>query len=63
MVFFKMFVLTTHEKRNKKFSEPLECFMPEGVKNSLFGSTKENNLSFGLGNEKKISLLPQPHIF
>ena len=25
------FVLTTHEKKNIKFSKPMECFMPEGA--------------------------------
>ena len=38
----KKFVLTTHEK-NKKFNKPMECFMPEGRKNILFGSTMETN--------------------
>ena len=26
------FVLTTHENKYKKFSKPMECFMPEGRK-------------------------------
>ena len=48
----KKFVLTTHEKNKKFRSKPMECFMPEGGGGGiLFGSTREKNLLFGLGNE------------
>ena len=47
-------LFSPHMKKNKKFSKAMECFMPEGGKNILFGSTREKYLLFGSEMEKKV---------